>query len=182
MVEYISCPFRTFATNSSVLSIKKAISWKLYEFISLYTSIWAFSDLDIKYGGHKTSPSMTAITLYLKLISILPLRNFTIPNLTNLWPLSVFMTFILFDFRFQNKYLVFRRDWDSTVLRLKFECRVRQEVFVQYSALQRLPLMWPCYYIIRLLSNLQEEINIDLSLNDFKLIFLAFPVQNIKIF
>ena len=76
MVEYISCPFRTFATNSSVLSIKKAISWKLYEFISLYTSIWAFSDLDIKYGGHKTSPSMTVITLYLKLISILPLRNF----------------------------------------------------------------------------------------------------------
>ena len=116
MVEYISCPFRTFATNSSVLSIKKAISWKLYELISLYTSIWAFSDLDIKYGGHKTSPSMTVITLYLKLINILLLRNFTIPNLTNLWPLSVFMTFILFDFRFQNKYLVFRRDWDGTVL------------------------------------------------------------------
>ena len=151
--------------------------------MSIYTSIWAFFDLDIRYGGNKTGPPMTVITLYLKLINILSLRNFTIPNLTNLWPLSVFMTFILFDFRFQNKYLVFRRDWDSTVLLSVYNSNAGfGKVFVQYSALQRLPLMWPCYYIIRLLSNLQEEINIDLSLNDFKLIFLAFPVQNVRIF
>ena len=87
-------PFPNFCYKQQCIEYKKAISWKLYEFISLYTSIRVFSDLGIRYGGHKTGPSMTVITLYLTY------QYFTITQLYNT-EFDQFMTTIsIYDFYF----------------------------------------------------------------------------------